>query len=149
MQMTAAIRNALLEALTATDAPLDPAATFLGVGTAITQSGLNTQLSDITQATGAMATRQAVTTWSNVFTLSNGTAYQNAPLKTFAPASASEAQTLTCWFIADALTAGNLIAFGLINPPIPLPDENSSWSIVLRVTLDPNAQWSAEITFDG
>lgn len=149
MQMTAAIRDALLEALTATDAPLDPAAVFMGVGTAITPSGLNTVLADITQATGAMAVRKPVTTWSDVFTLTNGTAYVSGPVMTFSPASSSEAQTLSVWFIADALTAGNLIAYGIISPSVPLADHSQSWSIVLRVTLDPSAQWSAEVTFNG
>lgn len=149
MQIVAGLRDDILTAITATDGPLDPAAVFLGVGTAVDNQGLQTLLADITQGTGALATRQAVTAWSAEYTLNDGRAVRDGPLMHFKPASSSEEQTLQVWYIADALTAGNLLAYGLIFPAVPLPDENAVWSIVLRVTLDPAGRWSAEVTYNG
>lgn len=149
MQLTQAKLDAALGDLIATGATFDPAAVFLGVATAIEPGGLATLLSDLTQATGAMATRQAVTAWGDTMHLVDGSSAVEGPLMTFAPASSSESQTLVAWFLADALTAGNLIAYGLIDPAVPLPDQYNSWNIVLRLTLDPNGQWDASNSWNG
>lgn len=149
MQITAATRDAMLANLIETGNVLDPVTCFVGVGTALNNQGIATVLADITQATGALATRQEVTEWSDVFLLDNGCAVVNGPLMTFAPASSAQAQTIACWYIASLATLGTLKAFGIIAPPVPLPDEMASWSIVLRVTLDPNGTWSAEVVFNG
>lgn len=149
MQLTQAQLDAALGNLIATGATFDPAALYLGVGTAIVQAGLQTQLSAITQATGAMATRQSIASWSSVYHLQNGCSAVDAPVKRFAPASSSEAQILACWFLASALTMGNLLAYGLITPNVSLTDASTEWAIVLRLCLDPRGQWSAEVTFNG
>jgi len=149
VQIVAGLRDGIMADITATGGSLDPAAVFVGVGTAVNDQGLATLLSDITQATGALATRQEVTTWSSAYVLNDGRAVRDGPLMHFKPASSSEAQTLQVWFIADALTAGNLLAYGLIFPAVPLPDQFAVWSIVLRVTVDPAGQWSAEVTYNG
>lgn len=149
MQLTAAARDAILLNMTETGNEFDPVTCFVGVGTAIVNKGTATLLVDITQATGALATRQEVTDWSDLYVLTDGRAVVNGPLMTFAPASSAQGQTINCWFIASLATLGTLKAFGLIQPAVTLPDEFSSWSIVLRITVDPNGEWSAEVTFNG
>lgn len=149
MQMTADTRDGLMADISATGATLDPAALWVGVGTAVDQQGLATVLADISQATGAMATRQAIAAWSTTYTLNDGRAVRDGPLLHFKPASSSEGQALAVWFLADALTAGNLVAYGVIFPTVNLPDQHSVWSIVPRITLDPLGRWSAEITYNG
>jgi hypothetical protein len=147
MQLTLAQLEAIGAALIATDGPFDPAAIWLGVGTAISPSGLNTALSDITQATGAMATRKSLTAWVGPFVDGQGLLVYNGPLMTFKPASSAEDQTLAVWFLADSLTTGNLLGYGMILPPVVLPDETKSWSIVMRLTIDSRGVWSTEVSF--
>lgn len=149
MQIVQASLDAALGDIIATGKAFDPVTTFVGVGVGIADHGINTVLSDITQATGAMATAKEVTSWSDIMHLDNGCSCVDGPLMTFSPASSSEAQTLSVWFLADAATPTVLKAYGLIQPSVPLPDEFASWNIVLRLCLDPNGQWSAEVTFNG
>lgn len=149
MQLTTATAEAIAAALVATDGVFDPAATWMGVGTAISPDGQNTVLADITQATGAMATRKTITAWSGPYQLEDGSIVYQSPLKTWAPASTSEAQTLVCWFLVDAATSGNLLAYGLIQPSVVLSGPLNSWSIVLRFLIDTAGNWSTEVTFNG
>lgn len=149
MQLTQAQLDAALGDMIATGGSFDPAALFVGVGTAITQAGLDTDLADVTQATGAMATAKAVTTWGAIMHLLDGSSAVEGPLMTFHPANSGEAQTLQVWFLADAATPTVLYGYGLINPPVSLPDEFHSWNFVLRLTLDPNGQWDASVSWNG
>lgn len=149
MQLIQGTLDGALADLIATGATFDPAAVFVGVGTAIVPAGLNTTLDAITQCTGAMATRKPITAWSDVMHLQNQCSAVEGPLMTFTPASAAEDQSVAVWYLADAATDGNLLAYGLVNPPVPLVDQFSSWNIVLRLCLDPTGTWSAEITWNG
>lgn len=149
MQLTQTQLDAALGDMIATGGAFDPAATFVGVATAVNGQGLLTLMSDLTKATGAMATAVAVTAWSDVYHLGDGRSAVDGPLMTFAPANAGESQVLTAWYVGNLATSTVLYGYGAISPPAILTDEFHSWSIVLRLTLDPSGQWSAEVTFDG
>lgn len=149
MKLTDATLLAMLEALIDTGAPLDPADTYLGVATALDDLDEATVQADVTYATGAMATRKLITAWGDPYKLADGRWAVDSGLLTFRPASSAEAQTLTHWTLSDAATAGVLKAFGQVSPNANLPDQFSEWGVVVRVTLDPDARWSAEVQFNG
>lgn len=149
MTQTDAILAAWLAAAVGEGGPYDPASLFLGVGTAVTDNGASTVLADITQATGDMATRQAVDAWSDPYKMADGRWVVDGPLLAFAPGDETEGQNLAVWFLASAAENGTLKAFGKISPAVPLPDENRHWSIVPRITIDPEGRFSAEVTFNG
>jgi hypothetical protein len=128
---------------------MDPAAVWIGVGSSVVQHGVDTTLADITAGTGALATRKPITAWGTSYVLNDGRAAVDGPLMTWRPASAAEAQSIGVWYMADALTAGNLLAYGLVNPAVQLADETDQWALIMRLTLDPAAKWSAEISFNG
>jgi hypothetical protein len=135
--------------LVATGGPLDPAATWAGVATAIANMGLNTVMSNITEATGAMATRKSITAWNGPFISNTGSVYYEGPLMIWKPASSAEAQSLVAWFLADALTAGNLLYFQTIAPPITLPDELHQASLVLRMNVPSVGVYDLSVVFNG
>jgi hypothetical protein len=37
----------------------------------------------------------------------------------------------------------------MLPTPVPLPDENSALTAVVRLTVDPAGKWDATITFNG
>ena len=149
MQIVQLMLDGVMDAIIAEDAILDPAAVFVGVATAITPQGLATLLADLTEPNATAFPRQPVTAWSDPYNLNDGRRVVDGPLMHFTPDSTDHGATLVAWFLADAVTAGNLLAFGLIEPNIPLPGPGSVWSIVPRVTVDPDGRWSAEITYNG
>jgi len=149
MKFTATELRAMLSALTAASAPFDPAAVFVGVGSALTDNGQNTALADITACTGAMATRQAVTTWSAPFQTLDGMWYVESPLLTFAPTSGDDPQTVAVWFAASLVTAGVLKSYARVNPSLSIVNQYQSFNIVVRFVVDPGGTWSLEVIFDG
>jgi len=149
MRLTDDQMEAMLANLIDAAAAFDPAATFLGVATALDDQGPITDLADVTQATGAMATRQALTTWGAPYKMADGRWVADSPLRIFSPASAAEAQIITHWFYASLAVAGVLMAWGELADPVSLPDENANLNIVPRITLDPDGRWSAEVVFNG
>lgn len=149
MQLTDTQMVAVLTDLTATDASFDPAKVFVGVATTLDDHGAETVQADVTYATGAMATRQAITTWGDPYKLNDGRWAVDGPLLSFRPASSSEAQALSWWTLSTLATAGVLRAYQPIAPPASLADEFAEWSLILRLTVDPNGKWSAEIAFNG
>lgn len=142
MKQAAATLKAWLEKAIAATGPFDPAALFIGVYTAITDNGQDTVQADVTEGTGALATRVAVTPWSAVYKLADGRWCADGPLCTFSPASAAEAQTVAGWFLNSAAAAGTLKAFEPLPSARPLPDENADLKIIPRLTIDPDGRFS-------
>lgn len=149
MQIVARLRNAILDALIATDGALDPAATFIGIATAIVNNGVNTVMSDVTPAPEGLAEAVALATYGAPYTLDDGRRVVDAALKQFRPAAPDEACVVVGWYLADTETDGNLLAFDVLPEPIPLPDENKSMSVVVRITVDPAGRWDASVVIDG
>lgn len=149
--ITALERDVILAALIAADGPWDPAAVFVGVFVSVTDLGIETEIGDLVVPTGAPGVRQPVTTWSDPSVKGDGRALVTGPVMEFRPASALQATTVAGWYVADALTAGNLLTFGMFpDGPVPLPDETSSVDVVLRLVVDPeNGEWTSTIVFNG
>lgn len=142
MKQTGAVLKATLEKAIAAGAPYDPAALFLGVYTAIVDNGQDTDMTDVTEGTGDLATRVAVTPWSAVYKLSDGRWCADGPLCTFSPASAAEAQVIVGWFMNSAAAAGTLKSWEPLPSARSLIDENSDLKIIPRLTIDPDGRFS-------
>lgn len=149
MQLTQRLLDGIMAGITETGNILDPAAVFVGLMTAVSDSGLNTVIGDITEPTGDPGVRIAITAWGTAYRLVNGCVVRDGPSMTWRPADNTEACTVIGWYMADAITAGNLLSFGLFPVPYFLPDENYSASVVARVTVDPSGQWDATTSWNG
>jgi len=149
VKFTDAILMTMLENIIETGNAFDPAALFLGVATAIDDLGAETTMSDITEPTGAMATRVALTPWGSPYKLDDGRWVADAPLAAFSPADATEGTTLVGYFLNTAGAAGTLKGFDFFDAPINLIDEFSQVSIIFRLTIDPEGRWSQSIVFNG
>jgi hypothetical protein len=149
MEMPWATREAILAALIATGGPFDPAALYVSVATAATTHGPNTVLSDLTEPTLADVPRVALTPWGTSYRMTDGRVVVDAPLAEFRPGGSTSSLSLVAWLLADAATAGNLIAWAVIPGGVSLPSSSYAWNIVVRLTVDPQGRWSAEIAYNG
>lgn len=142
------LKNILAKAIAAAG-PLDPTAVFVGLASAVTDKGQDTTLADVTEATGAVATRVEVTAWSAPYKMSDGRWVVDGPICTFSPLNSSESQGVSFFFFASLAAAGVLKGFGSLGGEIPLPDENKQVSIVPRITIAPDGRYGAEIVWNG
>lgn len=147
MTQTDATLRAWLERAIAIGGPFDPAALFLGVATAVDDLGALTAMGDVTEATGAMATRQAIAGWTAPYKLNDGRWVADADPLYFSPANAGEAQALSHYFLASAAVAGTLKAFKPFAPPRNMVDQNSEVAIIVRVTIDPAGRFDTDVVF--
>lgn len=147
MTQTDAVLKAILEKMIAAGGPYDPAALFVGVATAVVDLGVLTTQANVTEATGAMATRVACTPWGSPYKLADGRWVVDGPVCVFAPASAAEAQTLSHVFLNSAAAAGTLKAFKPITPVASMVDENSQFNIHIRLTVDKDGRWDQNVIF--
>lgn len=149
MKIVLATLDAIAADVIATGATFDPVGCFIGVGTALTDLGVNTTLADITMPTGGLAVRQEITTWSGPFTMQDGTIYYEAPRMIFHSTSGDPGVTIVCFYIATLITGGALIAYATISPPAILDLDTDAWTLVFRLTIGTNAVGSAEIQANG
>lgn len=149
MQLTSTQLYAAIADLIAAGASFDPAAVFVGVFVSITDSGLDTLITDVVMPPTSVAVRKAVTAWGAPHSLLNGSVAVDGPAMSFSPASSADATTVAGWYIASLATAGVLLGFGYFPEPIALPDEFSEAGILLRLTLDPQGQWDANVYWNG
>lgn len=149
MKLVRTVLRDILAAIIATDGPLDPAAVWLGVATAIVDNGDLTVMANVTPAPGDVGTRVPIVAWSAPYRMQDGRWVADGPLATFVPASSADACTLTYWYLASALTAGTLVAFGLLPPGMILQDETSMATVVARVTIDPDGRWDVTEAWNG
>lgn len=149
IKQTDAVLKAWLERAIATGGPYDPAALFMGVFTAIDDHGVNTVIGDLTEGTGDLATRVAVTPWGASHKLSDGRWAADGPPCSFTPADDTESQLVTGWFLASASTAGTLKAWATIAEGVSLANEFRTLTVIPRICVDPSGRWSAEVVYDG
>lgn len=149
MQLTRTLIDNIMAAVTAAAGPIDDADTFLGAFTAINDQGLATTLADLTLPPGALATAVDIGTFNAAYFLQNGQPVRDADPVTIRPASSAEATTVIGWYIANAAAAGDLLAFGYFAGPIPLPDEFSAVTVILRVTIPDVQGWDVSINYNG
>src|SRR5262245_60321292 len=149
IQMTRAHRDALHDGLFIATGVLDPATSFVGVGKAIADKGLDTKLSDITEGTGAGFARQKVTTWGAPHDMIDQRRVTDGPKLTFLPTTTADAMAVNCWFIASADTLGTLKRWGHIVPPVFLNGPADSMAVVARIFTDPNGTHTGEVVING
>lgn len=149
MTLTDAQMRAMLTALTATGGPFDPAATYLGVATAIADHGSATVQADVTAPPGAAATRGVLASFDGPFKLSDGRWVMEAPSQNFGIASSADACILANWFLNSAAAAGTLKGFGSIFPTVSLVDQYSEFQFVFRLVVDPQGRWDASVQWNG
>lgn len=149
MKQTAASMQAWLTTITDTGNLYDPADTYVGVATAVDDQGQATALADVTQATGASATRVLITAWSDPYPMEDGRWAVDGPIAQFQQGGGDDAQTITNWFLADAATLGVLKAWGTVDPPRTLLPDGAIFSIVVRLTIDPDGRFSQEVYWNG
>ena len=141
--------KATLEELTAAGKVWGAATYWIGVCTAITNRGSLTTLADVTEAFGAMSTRQAPSAWGNASRMVDGRWYKLGTPVTFSPSSPDEGQMLVGYIVATLPVGGELRRFELLPEAISLPDENHDITIIPRVTIDPQGRWHADVIIDG
>lgn len=149
MQIVKAARDDILDALIAAGGPFDPAALFLGIGSAVVDTGLDTVLADITQADATDYPKQAVTPWGTPYTLTDGRRVVDGPALQFVPPDNTSPQSIGVWILASALTGGTLKAFQVVDPPVLLETTDNSWTIVVRLTVDPDGRWDVSVAWNG
>jgi hypothetical protein len=130
-------------------APLLPTTMYVGVMTAINDQGLDTDISDVTAPSGSLGTRQLVSSWSAPSDRTGGVRYVQGPMLTFRPPDAAGGAIVNGWYLADASTGGNLLAWGLFDDPVNLVDETRSVNVVFRPAVDPAALWDVTVAFNG
>lgn len=148
VQTDDALREWLAGAIKATG-PYDPAAVFVGVAQAISYNGPRTTLADVTPATGKAGTRVPVVAWSAPYKLSDGRWVVDGPICKFVPLDETEAQSVTDYYLTDALVAGNLIAAGPLGQVFNLIDATRAVSLVPRLCMDDDADCGAIEVFEG
>lgn len=149
MVLTKAQLSALMAAIIATDGPWDPAGVFLGVAVTVVDHGVDTTLADLTMPPTSVAVRQAITTWSAEYTQIDGTHVVEAPTKHFKPSTDADATVISVWYLADAITAGNLLGYGLMPAAISLANATRQASVVARLCLDPAGRWDQTVVWNG
>lgn len=149
MQITQATLEAAAGDMVATGGAFDPVGCFIGLATAIENLGLATTMENVTAATGSVGTRQEITAWTGPYELSGGAIYYDGPRMIFHPTSGDAGQIVPNWYMATALTVGDLIGFGVITPPVTFGVPTDALTFVMRIVLDPTGQWSAEFYANG
>lgn len=149
MKQTDIVLQEWLTGAIAIGGPYDPAATWVGLASAIDDKGPATAMADVTEAPGGLATRVKVTAWSAPTKLPDGRWCVDGPLCKFTPASAADAGIPSHYFYASALVAGNLKAWHPILPGINLIDNTTALSMVPRLTIDPAGNFEASVVFAG
>lgn len=149
LKQTDATLKAWLQRAVAAGGPYDPASLFLGVYTAIVDNGAATDLADVTEGTGDLATRQAISAWGTPYKMVDGRWVVDAAAKTFRVADETEAQIVTGYFLASLVTAGVLKAWDNLATPANLEDEDRAVTIAVRLSIDPLGRFSITQTWNG
>jgi hypothetical protein len=141
--------DAVLTNATATGGAFDPAATYVGLLTAIIDNGVNTVRADLTEAVVADYPRMVVTAWSALYHLSGGSPAVDGPLMQFRPPDDTHPILVVGYAYFDAATAGNLLDFERLAEPVPLNTTSDVLDIVPRLTAPAGGPWTADQTWDG
>lgn len=150
MPMTATERDAIMATLIDTGGAWDPAGLYIGVYESIVDQGLATDMDDVTEPTGDLGDRQAVTTWAGPDIKTDGAACVSSPARRFSPADYTEGTTIQGVYVADAAADGNLLFWWPIATPIELPDETTAVYVVLRLFVDPYGnRWLEPVVYNG
>lgn len=149
MPITRAFQDSALADLVATGGTLDPVAVFLGLYIAPPVDGTPIIATDFTLPDPTDMPAQAVTTWGAVQYLVDGRSARQAAAKTFRLPDADNAFTAVGWYLADALTGGNVLQWGTLTESVQMNDANSAVTVLFRVTADPAGRWDALVSVNG
>ncbi|MHB8735444.1 MAG: hypothetical protein ACYC6M_09105 [Terriglobales bacterium] len=148
MQLTSLALKEAMTAITAAGQVFDPTKLFLGVATAIVPHGINEALADITLPPGTLAPLQEITVWGPSYLSKGNLETVDSGIHTFSPTTTADAAVIVGWYLMDAASAGNLLAYAFLPTPVTLAGPQNILSIVIRLTLDPNGQWDASVDWD-
>jgi len=145
LSLTLTQMDAMLAALIDTGGPFDPAAVFTGIATDINDQGVNTALSDLTTPDATDFPRKVITAWSAAYSLPDGRRAIDGPLHHFIGVGGDDQPVVSVYYLADALTAGNLLAWDRIIPSKTLASASDVLDMVVRLTIDPAGKWDATV----
>lgn len=148
MQLTSLALREAMTAITDAGGVFDPTHVFLGIATAIVPRGINEAIADITPAPGSLAPLQEITTWGPGYLSKNNLETVDSGIHTFSPSTVADGAVIVGWYLMDAASAGNLLAYGFLPTPVTLVGPQNILSIVLRLTLDPAGVWDASVDWD-
>jgi hypothetical protein len=140
--------DGILAEMIETGGTFDPAATWVGIGSALANNGVNTVTANITEDTTNYP-RQAITTWGTPYVLADGSAVVDSTIKIFVPPDNVHPTIVVVTGLFSALTAGNLLKFDAVYPPISLSTTLDHWNLVVRLRVDPAGQWDVSVSWNG
>lgn len=149
MTPTDLLLEGLLADVTAAGKTLDPAGVFAGLYEDGPDPSPPVTAADFTLPDATDFPAVAVTAWTDPFQLTDGRWAIQSNLLTWRPPDDTNAFSAVGWYLADAATAGNILGWEPISPAVPLPDETREVSLVVRVTFDPQGNWSASVVING
>lgn len=145
--------SAILTDIIATGGAMDPAATWVGIATALVDNGTATTMANVTEAVGGVATRVKITTWSAVYIRTGGVPIVDGPVCRFVASGGDTSQVIAYAFLASASTAGSLIGYAALPQTYTLAVGGAALSIVPRLTLpvqaDASVLYGFEVSWDG
>jgi|SRR5882672_1020732 len=146
--LTRTSTDGILADMIATGGIFDPAATWVGIGSALVDNGVNTVTANLTEDTTNYP-RQPITAWGTPRVLIDGSAVVDSGLHHFVPPDNVHPTLIVVFGLFSALTAGLLKEFVLVTPPIGLTVTTDQWSLVVRLRVNPAGEWDVSVSWDG
>lgn len=146
MQLVRDAIDAMLASLIASGGPFDPADLGLGVGSAISVTGLSATLGDITPVTGAAGAVVPIV-WGEPYLLNDGSAVVDSAAVEFRP-TGSEIGTVAVVYLVTLAGSGDLKSYMLESPSVQI-SASHPYSVVVRLVVDPRGRWSVSFSWNG
>jgi hypothetical protein len=149
MTPTDRLMQALLTEAIATAAILDPADTFVGLYISGPEPNPPLTVASFVLPDATDVPAKAATAWTAPFKLNDGRWAIQANMLTWRLPDSDNAFTANGLYLADAITAGNILAWEAIAGGINFPDALHELSLVVRLTIDPLGRWGANVLING
>lgn len=149
MQLVHEAIDTALANLIATDAAFDPEAVWIGIFSAITDNGVDTVIGDLVMEADADYPRQTLDAWGTPYRLSNGSPVAEAGPFHFAPPDADHPTVVAGYALFDAVTAGNLVGYVILDEPVALNVPTDNFSVIVRLQLPASGDYSRDVTYNG
>jgi len=148
-QVTLQMLEGVASDLRKTGATFDPATTYVGLATAVVNNGVNTVLSNLTEATYTGYARALGSPWAGPYQLNTGSTYFQGVMNKFVGPSDDSGENIVAFFLVDAETAGDLLYFVVLDTPVGLFSTLDALDVMLRIEQDAAANWDASIIANG
>lgn len=149
MQIVHQSIDAMLANMIASGGAWDPTAVYLSLVTAITQHGVDTLRTNMTEPNLTDYPRQVIGAWGTPYRLSNGSPVVDGPETVFAPPDDVHAITVIGYAYFDAATVGNLLGYTMLPAPVGLVLTTDHLTIVPRLMLPVNGQYEVSQVWNG